>query len=54
MVNLEFPIHLTCILWRWEEAGTPGGNLQRHGKNMVTPHKKAVPQPGIEPRTFLL
>ncbi len=31
-----------------------GGNSREHGENMETPQTKALPQPGIKPRTFLL
>ncbi len=36
------------------ETGAPGENPHRHGENMQTPHREALPQPGIEPRTLLL
>ncbi len=36
-----------------EETRVPRGNPCKHGENMQTAHRKALPQPGIEPRTFL-
>ncbi|XP_072768528.1 uncharacterized protein [Nerophis lumbriciformis] len=39
-----------ACLWRWEEAGVPGGNPRSHGEDMQTPHRKIL-SPGIEPRT---
>ncbi len=36
------------------ETRAPGENTRRHRENMQTPHRKALPQPGMEPRTFLL
>ncbi len=36
------------------ETRAPGGNPHKHGENMQTSHSKALPQPGIKPRTFWL
>ncbi len=36
------------------ETRAPTENPRRHGENMQTLHRKALPRPGIEPRTFLL
>lgn len=35
------------------ETAAAGENPSKDGKNMQTSHKKALPWPGIEPRTFL-
>ncbi|XP_061759302.1 uncharacterized protein LOC133554490 [Nerophis ophidion] len=37
-----------ACLWRWEEAGVPGGNPRSHGKNMQTPHRR-IPSPESNP-----
>ncbi len=36
------------------EPKEPRENPHRHERNMQTPHRKAIPQPGIELRTLLL
>ncbi len=45
---------LTCLFLTVGETGAPRENTCEHRKNIQTPHRKALPQPGIEPRTFLL
>ena len=35
-----------------EKTGAPGGNPHNHRENLHTPHRKALPQPRVEP--FLL
>ncbi len=52
--NLVSPINPTGIFNPKGEPKEPRENPHRHERNMQTPHRKAVPQPGIEPRTFLL
>ncbi len=49
--NLMCP---TFMFWWWEETGAHAGNPHRHGENMQTPHRKALPQSGIEPWTLLM
>ncbi len=51
--NLELLINLH-VFGLWEEAEVPGGNPHRHKENIHTPHGKAQPQLGIEPRTLLI
>lgn len=34
----------------WEDAGAPGENPCRQWENMQTQHRKALPQPRLQPR----
>ncbi len=44
----------TLIFGLWEKAGVPRENQRTHGENMRTPHRKDLPQLGIEPKTLLM
>ncbi len=45
---------LIYMFWWVGKSGTCEGNPCEHGQNIQTPHRKALPQPGIKPRTLLL
>ncbi len=46
-------IDLTCMFLMVGETRAPGGNPRKHEENMQTPFRKVLPQPDMEPRTFL-
>ncbi len=45
--RLEIDLHVLMV----GEIVGPGGNPHDHKENMQSPHRQALPQPGIKPRT---